>query len=166
MFSLQIACFFLPFFPLLFYTSTSLAILSISTSYLLVHKHQPLSNAGAGPAHDYLSAVCSPRIKFQGVAFAYALPKTFFLSGFLASFSQVVYILCHYVSPHFLLLSGTVLSSALLITDYATRHTQFNLQTVDLDYNHIREFLSEDPGTPTTHLEDDPGNLLFVCDSL
>ncbi|KDR80108.1 hypothetical protein GALMADRAFT_242345 [Galerina marginata CBS 339.88] len=87
-------CFLLPVSPLLAYISASMTSLSILASALLIHRHEELATAGASPAHEYLTAVSSPRIKFQGVAFAFALPKTFFILGLVVFFSQWSILLC------------------------------------------------------------------------
>jgi len=64
------------------------------TSALLIHRHEELATAGANPAHEYLTAVCSPKYKFQGVALAFALPKTLFIWGLVVFFSQWSILIC------------------------------------------------------------------------
>ncbi|PPQ81676.1 hypothetical protein CVT25_013354 [Psilocybe cyanescens] len=121
---LHIFCFFLPVYPLLAYLSSSLVALAFVSSAFLVHRHESLDKAGASPAHDYLSTVCSPRFKFQGVALVYALPRTFFLSGSLFAFFQALFILCQ----HFCIISAAscvgVILSLLLAIHYATSDIQ------------------------------------------
>src|SRR6266581_536338 len=99
--SLHMLCFFLPISPLLAYISGSLASLSLLTSVLLIHRHEELDMAGAAPAHAYLGAIRSKYFGVQGAAFAYALPKAFFLYSTIGFFSQWVFIVCQNIYfPH------------------------------------------------------------------
>ncbi|KAH9478561.1 hypothetical protein JR316_0009018 [Psilocybe cubensis] len=93
---LHMFCFFLPVYPVLAYTSSSLAALAFISSAYLIYRHDGLDTSGAASAHDFLSNVCSSRFKFQGVALAYALPRTFFMSSSLSAFLQVLFVICQY----------------------------------------------------------------------
>ncbi|KAF8190439.1 hypothetical protein BJ912DRAFT_965107 [Pholiota molesta] len=93
----HIFCFFLPISPVLAYTSTSLATLSILTSALLIHRHDELVDATAVTAHEYLDSIISPLFKFQGGAFVFSLPQVFFVYALLTFVSQWIILLCQYV---------------------------------------------------------------------
>jgi hypothetical protein len=105
---LHVFCFFLPVSPLLAYISSTLASLSLLMSGLLIHRHEELAMAGANPGHEYLSDVCSSRFKFQGVALAFALPKTFSLWAVLFLFSQCITIITQHCGLRSLIYVGAV----------------------------------------------------------
>jgi len=117
-------CFLLPVSPLLAYSSGALTSLSILASGLLIHRHEELAAAGASPAHEYLSAVCSPRFKFQGVAFAFALPKTFFIWGLVVFFSQWAILLCQNMHLTHAVFCLSAVFAILFAIQFATSRTQ------------------------------------------
>jgi hypothetical protein len=121
---LHVFCFFLPIAPLLAFISASLSSLSLLTSALLIHRHEELDKAGASPAHEYLSAVCSTRFKFQGVALAFALPKTFFLWGLLVFLSQWFIILCQHVHITHAIFCIVAIFIVLFAFQFSTSRTQ------------------------------------------
>ena len=124
--SLHIFFFFFPMSPLLAYISGSLASLSFLTSVLLIHRHEELEIAGAAPAHAYLEGIRSKYFGLQGAAFAYSLPKAFFLYSIIGFFSQWVSIVCHKTHlPQASFCIGAVFM-ALIAFQYATSRTQLH----------------------------------------
>jgi hypothetical protein len=121
---LHVFCFLLPVSSLLAAISASLSSLSLLTSAFLIHRHEELAQAGASPAHEYLSAVSSSRFKFQGVAFAFALPKTLFLWGLLVFFSQAIVILCKHVHITHAIFCIVAVGLGLVAFQFATSRIQ------------------------------------------
>ncbi|KAF9568681.1 hypothetical protein CPC08DRAFT_351324 [Agrocybe pediades] len=122
---LHIFCFFLPVSPILAYVSGSISVLSIVTSLLAINRHQPLDKEGAAGGHDYLTAICSPTLKFQGVAFAYALPKTLFIWASIIFLSQWPLIIYQSINLVPALLCIILVSLVLVAFQYATSETPF-----------------------------------------
>ncbi|KAF4618656.1 hypothetical protein D9613_009952 [Agrocybe pediades] len=122
---LHIFCFFLPVSPTLAYVSGSISALSIITSLLAINRHQPLDKEGAAGGHDYLTAVCSPTLKFQGVAFAYALPKTLFILASIIFLSQWPLIIYQSINLVPALLCIILVSLVLAAFQYATSEIPF-----------------------------------------
>ncbi|KAF9563823.1 hypothetical protein CPC08DRAFT_661385 [Agrocybe pediades] len=123
--SLHIFCFFVPVSSALAYVSGSISALSIVTSLLVINRHQPLDKGGAAAGHDYLMAICSPTLKFQGVAFAYALPKTLFIWASVIFLSQWALIIHQSISLVPALLYIILVSLVLVAFQYATSGTPF-----------------------------------------
>ena len=122
--SLHIFCFFLPVSPLLAYISGILACLSLLTSVLLIHHHEELDMAGAAPAHAYLEAIQSRYFGMQGAAFAYALPRTFFMYSLIAFLAQWGFIVYQYIRlPYAPFCIGTIFV-VLIAFQYATSRIQ------------------------------------------
>lgn len=121
---LHILCFFLPVSPVLAYVSGSLACLSLLTSVLLIHRHEELDMAGAAPAYAYLEAIRSKHFGMQGAAFAYALPKAFFLYSIIAFLSQWGFLICQHIClPHASFCISAIFV-ALIAFQYATSRIQ------------------------------------------
>jgi len=116
--------FFLPVSPLLAYISGSLACLSLLTSVLLIHRHEELDMAGAAPAHAYLEAIQSKYFGMQGAAFAYALPKAFFLYSITAFLSQWGFIICQHIRLTNASFCIGAIFVALITFQYATSRIQ------------------------------------------
>jgi hypothetical protein len=94
------------------------------TSVLLLHRHEELDMAGAGPAHAYLEAIQSRYFGMQGAAFAYALPKAFFLYSIIAFLSQWGFIVCQHISlSHASFCIGAIFV-ALIAFQYVTSRIQ------------------------------------------
>jgi hypothetical protein len=80
--------------------------------------------AGAASAHAYLKAIRSKYFGMQGAAFAYALPKAFFLYSIIAFLSQWGFIVCHHIClPHASFCVGAIFV-ALIAFQYATSRIQ------------------------------------------
>ncbi|KIM35667.1 hypothetical protein M413DRAFT_449623 [Hebeloma cylindrosporum] len=121
---LHILCFFLPVSPLLAYVSGSLACLSLLTSVLLIHRHEELDMAGAAPAHAYLDEIRSKYFGMQGAAFAYALPKAFFLYSIIAFVSQWGLIVCQHICLPYASFCIGFMFLALIAFQYTTSRIQ------------------------------------------
>ncbi|KAF8960340.1 hypothetical protein BDZ97DRAFT_1922244 [Flammula alnicola] len=122
--ALHIFCFFLPVLPALAYTSATLASLSLLISALLIHRHEELDKSGASSGHEYLDVVCSRYLKFQGVAFAFALPRSLFLWALLAFFLQwATTLLTHVYLPQAAFFTFLIVC-VLLSVHFATSPTQ------------------------------------------
>jgi hypothetical protein len=80
--------------------------------------------AGAAPAHAYLSAIQSKYFSMQGAAFAFALPKAFFLYSIIAFLSQWGFIVCQHIGlPHGSFFIGAIFIS-LIAFQYSTSRIQ------------------------------------------
>jgi hypothetical protein len=123
---MHILCFFLPVSPIIAYVSASFASLSLLTSVLLIHRHEELDMAGAAPAHAYLGAIRSKHFGMQGAAFAYALPKAFFLYSIICFFSQWVFIVCQHICPLHASFCIGIIFVALIAFQYATSRSQLH----------------------------------------
>lgn len=65
--------------------TSSLAIL---VAVLLISRHESMTKGGATPAHEYLSSIKSSRFGFQGIAFAFALPRALSIWSLILVFTQ------------------------------------------------------------------------------
>ncbi|KAF7316413.1 hypothetical protein MIND_00160100 [Mycena indigotica] len=64
--------------------STALLGASILASVVLLHRFEPMQDLCAAEAMNYLDTIESQTFKFQFVALAFSLPRTFYLWGLLA----------------------------------------------------------------------------------
>jgi hypothetical protein len=94
------------------------------TSILLIHRHEELDMAGAAPAHAYLEAIRSKYFGMQGAAFAYALPKAFFLYSIIAFLSQWGFVVCQYICLPYASLCIGAIFAALIAFQYSTSRIQ------------------------------------------
>ena len=80
--------------------------------------------AGAAPAHAYLEAIQPKYFCMQGAAFAYALPKAFFLYSFIVLLSQLGFIIYQYIRLPYASFCIGVIFVALIAFQYATSRIQ------------------------------------------
>ena len=123
---LHIFCVSLPISPILALIPASFCSISFLASILLIHRHDELATGGATAAHDYLSAVISPRFKFQGVALTYSLPKASFFWAVLTFFSQWFIIIAHHISSLLAVSCTAVAVSVFLAFQFATSGVQLH----------------------------------------
>ncbi|KAF9530153.1 hypothetical protein CPB83DRAFT_851068 [Crepidotus variabilis] len=97
---LHVFCFFLPISSILASISGLTSSLSILVAILLLHRHEELGKSDASSAHEYLTSVKSSTFGFQGIAFAFSLPKALSILSFLALFSQWAFLGYNLVVSH------------------------------------------------------------------